>query len=138
MKDRIWGIIIDTINIGERFDLLSPSPKSQPFKIVEADPDRIKIKYLESGNTLFLEKERFISAYKMLKENKGSWVDIGAKRVNAEYGTIEGKIKKEYNGDMSGLSTAPWIASILVNTFENIEFNGKKKGQAIRMKLAHS
>ena len=33
---------------------------------------------------------------------------------------------------MNGLSTAPWIAAILVNSLDNIEFNNKSRGQAIR------
>ena len=69
----------------------------------------------------------------MLKENKGDWIRLGANRTQANPGTLEGRIKKEHDGKMNGLSTAPWIATILVKTFDNILFNEKKRGQAIMM-----
>lgn len=134
MSNRIWSSVTDSLERGEVLDILAPSPKSQPFKIVEIKPGLLRIKFLESGSYLKLERKRFISAYKMLEENMEHWVDIGATRTNTKLGTLEGRIKQDYNDDMNGLSTATWIAKILVKVFENIEFNGKKKGQALRMK----
>ena len=87
-----------------------------------------------SGTPLKIVRTRFESAYNYLKEKKGEWVKIGASRTNTNPATIEGRIKQEYNGNMNGTSTASWVATILVRVFDNIEFNGKLKGQAIRMR----
>ena len=70
----------------------------------------------------------------MLEENRGNWIKIGASRANSNPDTLEGKIKMDHNNKMNGLSTAPWVAAILVNTFEDIIFNEKKKGQALMKK----
>lgn len=129
----IWESIVTYLSQNSMIDLLSKSKKSQPFMVADIKEDYVKIQFSSSQNTLKLEKSRFISAYEMLKENKGKWVRIGASRIDSSPDTLEGRIKNDFNGRMNGLSTAPWIATILVNTFDDIVFNEKKKGQALMM-----
>ncbi|MCM1566077.1 MAG: hypothetical protein NC238_09060 [Dehalobacter sp.] len=69
----------------------------------------------------------------MLKEHRGDWVRIGASRTNTDPDTLEGRIKNDFGGKMNGLSTAPWVASILVGAFNYIIFNAQERGQAIKM-----
>lgn len=131
--ERLWDSIVKYIRKNKTLQLLSESSKSQQFEIITVYPDYIVIRFSKSGNHLKLEKERFTSAYKMLEENKGKWVNIGARRVETKYDTLEGRVKNDYNGDLNGLSTAPWLAAILVGTFGDIIFNDKKRGQALMM-----
>jgi hypothetical protein len=112
--------------------LLSPSAKSQPFKI-EVSYDLLMLEFQGSKSTLSLEKSRFLSAYNMLEEKRGKWIRIGGSRINSDPDTLEGRIKSDFNGKMNGLSTAPWVAAILVKAFDNIHFNSRIKGQAIRL-----
>ena len=133
VEKTIWDTIINCIKDNKKLGLLSESPKSQSFEIITIQTDYIVIRFSKSGNLLKLEKEMFISAYKILEENVGKWIKIGASRTETKLDTLEGRIKNDYNGDMNGLSTAPWIATILVETFSNIIFNDKKKGQALMM-----
>lgn len=133
VEKTIWDPVVNYLRNNKRLDLLIESPRSQPFEVITIQTDHIVIRFSKSRNLLKLEKERFISAYKMLEENEGKWVKIGARRVETKLDTIEGRIKNDYNGDMNGLSTAPWIAAILVKTFRNIIFNEKKRGQALMM-----
>lgn len=128
----IWESIVNYLVEKKYLYPLAQSRKSSPFRIIKINHDAVTIEF-KSGNQLKLEKSRFISAYNMLEENRGSWVSIGARRLNASPDTLEGKIKMEFNGQMNGTSTAPWVAAILVGAFNNIEFNDKLKGQAVRM-----
>jgi len=132
MADMFWKSIINYLRDKEYLYLLAQSRRSNPFKVVGLDESAVIIQF-KSGIKLRLEKSRFISAYNMLEENKGNWVSIGARRLVAMPETLEGRIKADFNGQMNGTSTAPWVAAIMVGAFDNIEFNGKLKGQAVRM-----
>ncbi len=127
----IWDKIIKFLEKKHNMHLISF--RGQTFDLEEITQNKIKIRF-SSGNTINIEKQRFESAYNYLKEKNGEWIKIGASRINTDPKTIEGRIKQKYDGKMNGLSTAPWIATILVKVFDNIEFNGKKKGQAIKMR----
>lgn len=105
MDGEVWESIVDSLEVGDRLRLLSPSPRSQPFEIDEIEPNHINIKFLDSGTSLKLGRGRFVSAYKILREHRGDWVKIGASRVGTDYGTLEGRIK----GDFSG-SVVIWMA----------------------------
>jgi len=133
MEDSIWNKITTSLKLGQKLELLYMSKKSQAFIIHEINTDYIKIKFIDSSRYLRLDKSRFISAWNYLNENKDSWVKIGSARIYTKPNTLEGIIKKELNNNMSGLATATWIAAILVKVFDNIEFNNKSKGQAIRL-----
>lgn len=132
MENKIWDKITSSLKLGQKLELLYMSKKSQAFIINEINTNYIKIKFIDSSRYLRLDKSRFISAWNYLNENKGNWVKIGSARIYAKPNTLEGIIKKEFNNNMSGLATATWIAAILVKVFDNIEFNGKAIGQAIR------
>lgn len=129
----IWDKITSCLTHNKRLNLLSDLKNSQVFNIVEITDSYIKIKFQETKTTLKLEKNRFISAYNMLKENKGTWVALGASRVNTKPNTLEGRIKLDFNNNLNGLSTVSWVASILEKVFENIKFNYVQKGQALKM-----
>lgn len=133
-EDRIWNSIKRFLSKNKRLHLLSPSNKPHLFKIEEIQPDSIIIRFFHSDRLFLIERERFISGFNLLKENKGKWIKIGARRVKTKKGTLEWAIKKNYDGKMNGLSTASWIAAILVKVFKSIIFNNKKKGQALMMK----
>ena len=133
MKKDVWGKIKTFLQDNKRLNLLSPSSNSQIFDVIEISDDCIIIQFQVSKNKFKIEKSRFLSAYSMLEEKKGIWVDLGSSRENTKLNTLEGRIKSEYNGKLNGLSTAPWIASILVKTFDNIKFNYEIKGQALIM-----
>lgn len=128
----VWEHIIDYLRNQESLYLLAQSRRSNAFKVVAIHDNAVIIQFA-SGNKLKLERGRFDSAYNLLEENKGNWVSIGAGRISANPDTLEGRIKADFNGQMNGTSTAPWIATILVGAYSEIEFNGKLKGQAIRM-----
>lgn len=130
--DNLWQTITDFVRCNPVLYLLSPSAKSRPFNI-EVFNDLLMLKFQGTGNTLSLEKSRFISAYNMLEEKRGKWIRIGGSRINSDPDMLEGRIKSDFNGKMNGLSTAPWVAAILVKAFDNIHFNGRIKGQAIRL-----
>lgn len=127
-----WGDIISYVKQNPVQTLLMQRSNTQQFEI-SIDYDSLILHFQRSGNKLRLEKSRFISAYNMLKERKGRWVNIGGSRVNTNPDTLEGRIKNEYNRNMNGLSTAPWIAAILVGAFDNIIFNEQMICQAIKM-----
>ena len=132
MKEKnIWVEISNFLNKNRKMKLISGY--GQTFNIEEITEKKIKIKF-PKGTILPLERKRFKSAYVFLMERRGSWIKIGASKTNTNPDTIEGRIKHEYDGKMNGLSTASWVATILVKTFDNIEFNGKKRGQAFRMR----
>lgn len=133
MKNEICDKITSSLKLGQKLELLYISKKSQAFIIDEINTDYIKIKFIDSRRYLRLDKSRFISAWNYLNKNKGNWVKIGSSRIYAKPNTLEGIIKKEFNNNMSGLATATWIAAILEKVFNNIEFNGKSRGQAIRL-----
>lgn len=132
-EDRIWASIVKYLSKNKKLHLLSESSKSLSFKIIKLQMDNIFINFPRSGYLLKLEKQRFISGYKMLKDSEGKWVKIGANRTIPKKETLEWTIKKHFDGKMNGLMTAPWIAAILVGAFKNIVFNNKKKGQALMM-----
>ncbi len=132
--ENMWKKIYDYLQHHKNMQLISPSSKGQSFIIEELSDWGIKIGFTSSGNKIRVEKERFEAAYNYLKENKANWIKIGASRIATNPETIEGQIKLAYNGNMNGLSTASWVATILVNVFDDIEFNGKFKGQALRMR----
>ncbi len=132
-KNNIWGKITSYLTYNKKLNLLSSSDSSQIFNVVEIAEDYIKIEFQETKTTLKIDKQRFLSAYRMLEENKGNWVPIGASRVNTKINTLEGRIKLDFNNKLNGLSTVSWIASILEKAFDNIRFNYKNKGQALKM-----
>ena len=129
----MWEEILNYLRKHRKMQLISPSSRGQTFDIEETTEEHIRIRFF-SGTPLKIEKKRFESSYNYLKEKKGEWIKIGASRVGTNPKTLEGRIKREYNGNMNGLSTAPWVATILVRVFDNIDFNGKSRGQAIRMR----
>lgn len=134
MTEDIWISITNYLKENRVHNLLSMSTKTQSFIVLNISDDCITIQFDKTNRKLKLEKSRFISAYNKLSKSTGEWVKVGARRVDADPDSLEGKIKLDFNGNLNGISTAPWIATILVNVFDNIEYNGKKKGQAIRMK----
>ena len=132
-KNNVWDKITSYLSNNKKLNLLSNSENSQIFNIVEITNDYIRIKFQETKTTLKLERDRFISAYCMLEENKGNWILLGASRVNTKPNTLEGRIKLDYNNKLNGLSTVSWIAAILEKVFDNIKFNYMQKGQALKM-----
>lgn len=133
MFDIIWNEIIKYLDNNRSLRLLSNNTKAQGFTVSELNSDYIIVQFNISKNKLKLEKIRFEAAYELLKKNRGNYIPIGASRNNTNANTLEGEIKNKFNGKLNGLSTAPWIATILVSSFENIIFNEKKKGQAIKL-----
>lgn len=133
MNEGLWQQIINFLKTTPKLNLLSPLSNFQLFEIIEISDDYIKIQFQDSKGNLKIEKNRFLSAYNMLEEKKGIWVDLGASRINTKPNTLEGRIKLEHNGKLNGLSTVSWIAAILVRIFDNISFNYASKGQALRM-----
>ena len=133
MGNEIWVKITSSLKLSQKLELLYMSKKSQSFIINEINLDYIKIKFIDSGGYLRLDKSRFISAWNYLNNNKGNWVKIGSAQTYAKPNTLEGIIKKEFNNNMNGIATATWVAAILVKVFDIIEFNGKATGQAIRL-----
>lgn len=135
MESRIWDEVTSLLSQGQKLKLLYMSRKSQAFIINKIDTDYIRIKFIDSGGYLKLDRSRFNSAWNYLNKNKGNWVKIGSSRKYTKSNTLEGAIKKEFNNNMNGTATATWIAAILVRVFSNIEFNGKFKDQEIRLIL---
>lgn len=133
MENEIWGKITSSLRQEQKLELLYMSRNSQTFIIDEINPNYIKIKFIDSKRYLSFEKSRFISAWNFLDRNKGNWVKIGSSRRYTKHNTLEGAIKKEFNNNMNGLATATWIAAILVKVFDNVEFNGKSRGQSIKL-----
>lgn len=131
MYEELWLKIKDYLSKNCRLSLLSH--KGSDFDVIKITDEYIVIKFVISNNRLKLEKTRFISAYKLLNEKRNNWVLIGANRSGAKADTLEGRIKNDFDGKMNGISTAPWITSILTNLSENIVFNNKKRGQAIML-----
>lgn len=132
-ENNMWNKITSYLIKNKKLSLLSNLENSQVFNIIEITDCHIRIEFAETKKTLKLEKDRFISAYNMLEENKGQWVLIGASRVSTKPNTLEGRIKLDFNGKLNGLSTVSWIAAILVKVFDNIKFNYEVKGQALKM-----
>jgi hypothetical protein len=133
IKNEIWKQITKYLKNCKKLNLLSLLSSSQIFEIIEITNDHLVIKFQKSKGNLKIEKSRFLSACKMLDESKGNWVAIGASRIKTKPNTLEGRIKMDYNGNLDGLSTTSWIAAILVKVFDNIKFNNKMKGQALKM-----
>lgn len=130
--DVLWDVITDFVIRNPKQSLLSPAQKSQQFHI-RIDGDNLILLFLTTRKKLKLEKNRFESAYRMLTEHRGEWVKIGGSRVDTKPDTLEGSIKNDFDGKMNGLSTAPWVAAILVGAFNYIVFNRQMRGQAINM-----
>jgi len=133
MKEDVWKKIISCLKNNKKIKLLSPKSNSQKSEVIDIFSDYIRIQFQDTKRKLKIEKGRFLSAYKMLNENKGQWVSIGASHDNTKPNTLEGRIKLDFNGNLKGLSTATWVAAILVNDFDNIEFNDRNMGKALRM-----
>lgn len=133
MNEGVWDKIKTFLQDNKKLNLLSPSSNFQIFEVVEISDDYIVIQFQDSKGNLKIEKSRFLSAYNMLEEKKGIWVDLGVSRINTKPNTLEGRIKLEHNGKLNGLSTISWVAAILVKTFDNIKFNYESKGQALIM-----
>lgn len=133
MNEGVWDKIKTFLQDNKKLNLLSPSSNFQIFEVVEISDDYIVIQFQDSKGNLKIEKSRFLSAYNMLEEKKGIWVDLGVSRINTKQNTLEGRIKLEHNGKLNGLSTISWVAAILVKTFDNIKFNYESKGQALIM-----
>lgn len=133
MEKDIWQQIKFYLQNNTKLNLLSPLSNFKIFEVVEVSDDYIKIQFQDSKGSLKIEKSRFLSAYNMLEEKKGIWIDLGSSRINTKPNTLEGQIKLEHNGKLNGLSTVSWVAVILVRVFDNIKFNYASKGQALRM-----
>jgi len=133
MEDDIWPKIKDFLKNNPRLCLLSPLSNSQIFEVKEITDSYINIQFQDSKGTLKIEQSRFISAYKMLNDKKGIWIELGASRINTKPNTLEGRIKLDFNGKLNGISTVSWIAAILVKVFKDIKFNYASKGQALLM-----
>ena len=132
-ENNIWDKITSYLDNNKKLNLLSDLKNSQVFNIVEITDSYIKIEFQETKTTLKLEKKRFISSYSMLEENKSTWIALGASRVNTKPNTLEGRIKLDFNNNLNGLSTVSWIVAILEKVFDNIKYNHKQKGQALKM-----
>ena len=63
MADEIWESIINYLKDNQTSYIPTLSPRAQPVGIVAIKKDHIKIQFLESGNVLYMEKSRFVSAY---------------------------------------------------------------------------
>jgi hypothetical protein len=133
MEDYIWQQIKAFLKNNPRLNLLSPFTNFQIFEVIEITDIYIKIQFQDSKGILKIEKSRFTSAYNMLEEKKGVWVELGASRINTKPNTLEGRIKLEFDGKLNGLSTVSWIAAILVKVFDSIKFNYESRGQALIM-----
>jgi len=133
MKDEIWNKITSSLKTGKRLELLHMRKNAQAFIIDEISSNYIRIQFEDSKTFLILEKSRFDSAYEFLNKNKGNWVSVGSSRMKTKPNTLEGIIKKEFDNNKNGIATAAWIAAILVKAFDEIEFNGKVREQAIKM-----
>jgi len=133
MEDYIWQQIKAFLKNNPRLNLLYPLTNFQIFEVIEITDIYIKIQFQDSKGILKIEKSRFTSAYNMLEEKKGVWVELGASRINTKPNTLEGRIKLEFDGNLNGLSTVSWIAAILVKVFDSIKFNYESRGQALIM-----
>jgi hypothetical protein len=131
---KVWYDIRKFLEKNKSFELLSHSSRGQPFYIDDVNDSFIKIRFSSSMRPMKIGKCRFISAYNLLKEQRKNWVKIGASRVGTDSTSLEGRIKRDCDGSMDSLSTATWVAAILVKVFDNIIFNGKRRGQALMMK----
>ena len=132
-EENIWEQIINSLHNDKRISLLLPKSNSQNSEVINISDGYIRIQFQDLKTKMKIEKIRFLSAYKMLEENKGQWVKIGASQNNTKPDTLEGRIKLDFNGNLNGFMTATWIAAILVKVFNNIEFNNKHRGKALRM-----
>ena len=129
-RNQVWEKILDYSKSkqGQWIPLLNPECDS-PFKITEVSDNYIRVNKLSIKMTEYM----FLSIYDYLK-SKRDWIKIGARRVGAREGTVEGVIKKNYfNDNPDGLSTATWFSAILVYSNIGIEFNNKARGQKIRL-----
>lgn len=103
------------------------------FGIREVTDSYVRIVYSFDDIGKIIEKNRFLSAYLFLKERK-DWTPIGSSFSSRNENTIDGRIKNDVDGpNKAGQSTALWVCPILVTIFDNIEWNGKKRGQALKM-----
>ena len=128
-SNTVWKRINDyaSSHITSQIPLLNPEVSSS-FSITEVHPNHIKIDKLP----IKLSEELFSKVYQHIVNQK-EWLRIGASRINTKPNTLEGYIKTTFlNGTMNGLSTATWIAAILVYSLDEIIFNKKSRGQAIR------
>ena len=116
--------------LGKQIPLLNPKTNST-FMITEISENYLKIDKLPIN----LSAELFLESFQHVAQNK-TWLKIGASRINTKKDTLEGFLKRKYyKGSMNALSTATWVAAILVYSQDEIEFNGKSRGQAIKFKL---
>jgi len=131
-EKKLWCNIL---NLKEKkLSPLADRKKKQDFKIIDATDNFVRIKFLESSIELKLDKPRFLLAYRYLKMNKRKWVKIGASRISTDPSSIEGIIKIGIDGNLNGLSTATWIATLLVKCNLKISFNGQLRNQALMYK----
>lgn len=113
--------------VGKETPILNPE-YSSPFVISEVTDDYIQIDKL----SIKLTREMFEDTHEFLM-NGDTWIRIGASRVNTRPGTLEEYLKLNYfGGKKNSLSTATWVAAILVHSCNSIEFNEKSRDQAIR------
>jgi len=116
--------------LGNQIPLLNPKIHST-FTITELSENYLKIDKL----AINLSAELFMESFQHVAQHK-TWLKIGASRINTKHDTLEGFLKRKYfNGSMNALSTATWVAAILVYSHNEIEFNRKSRGQAIKYKL---
>jgi len=132
-EGEIWNKITSSLKVGQILHLLYMRKGAQKFKIYRIGNDYIKIQFMRSKNLFNLRDYRFISAYKILEENKGKWIKIGASKNEPEDLTIEARIKLDYNDKLNSTATATWVSPILEYVFDNIVYNGRKIEQALRM-----
>ncbi len=131
-EEKLWGVISDSK--GSTLTTLAQRKKRQNFKIVETNDNYLRIKFSGSGAQLKIEKLRFALAYRQIKKNRGNWVEINASRINTKPNSLEGAIKLGMDGKLNGLSTATWVASLLVECDPRIVFNGKLRNQCLMYK----
>ncbi|TET10382.1 MAG: hypothetical protein E3J83_00545 [Candidatus Atribacteria bacterium] len=131
--EEIWDKITSSLRVGKILPLLYMRKGAQKFRIYRIKDNNIRIQFMESKNLFTLLDSRFISAYRILEENKGDWVEISASKDEPDEWTIEGRIKLDYNGKLNSTATATWICPILEYVFDNIDFNKENTGQALRM-----
>ena len=131
-NEKIWGKIHDfaTQNINKPLLILNPE-KQQKFNIIEVADSYLKVDKLG----ISLTKDMFLVVFNYLK-NSGNWVNIGATHTNTRKNTVEGVLKEMFHGgNMDALSTATWVAAILVKSGIGISFNNVPRGQALKFKI---
>jgi hypothetical protein len=128
-NERIWEKIHDfaSKNINEPLLILNPV-KEKRFKITKVTDSYLIVDKLGTS----LTKEMFVIIFNHIKSS-GNWMDIGASHVNTRKNTIEGILKERFfGGNMNAISTATWVAAILVRSDVGISFNNVPRGQALK------